>query len=76
MTAPGAISTFPGFFPVQAATEAASPRLANGTCNHRPHHWCNHAATLEWRIIMGRGILLWLLGVPIPIIIILALVWR
>jgi hypothetical protein len=25
---------------------------------------------------MGRGILLWLLGVPIPIIILLALVWR
>jgi hypothetical protein len=25
---------------------------------------------------MGRGILLWLLGVPIPIIIILALLWR
>jgi len=27
-------------------------------------------------VIMGRGILLWLLGVPIPIIIILALLWR
>jgi hypothetical protein len=26
--------------------------------------------------IMGRGILLWLLGVPIPIIIILALIWH
>ena len=26
--------------------------------------------------IMGRGILLWLLGVPIPIIILLALFWR
>jgi hypothetical protein len=26
--------------------------------------------------IMGRGILLWLLGVPIPVIIILALVMR
>jgi hypothetical protein len=26
--------------------------------------------------IMGRGILLWLLGVPIPIIILLALIWR
>jgi hypothetical protein len=30
----------------------------------------------EWRIIMGRGILLWLLGVPIPIIILLALLWH
>jgi hypothetical protein len=29
-----------------------------------------------WRNIMGRGILLWLLGVPIPIIILLALFWR
>jgi hypothetical protein len=28
------------------------------------------------RTTMGRGILLWLLGVPIPIIILLALVWR
>jgi hypothetical protein len=26
--------------------------------------------------VMGRGILLWLLGVPIPIIIILALLWH
>jgi len=25
---------------------------------------------------MGRGILLYLLGVPIPIILLLALVWR
>lgn len=31
--------------------------------------------TLE-EAIMGRGILLWLLGVPIPIIIILALIWH
>jgi len=26
--------------------------------------------------VMGRGILLWLLGIPIPIIILLALFWR
>ena len=25
---------------------------------------------------MGRGILLWLLGVPIPVILILALIWH
>jgi len=25
---------------------------------------------------MGRGILLWLLGVPIPIIILLAILWH
>ena len=34
------------------------------------------ADKIQWRNIMGRGILLWLLGVPIPIIIILALVWH
>jgi hypothetical protein len=26
--------------------------------------------------VMGRGILLWLLGVPIPVIILLALIWH
>jgi hypothetical protein len=26
--------------------------------------------------MMGKGILLWLLGVPLPIILILALVWH
>ena len=34
---------------------------------------------LEWRRKenpMGRGILLWLLGVPIPIIIIILLFWH
>jgi len=25
---------------------------------------------------MGRGILLWLLGVPIPVIILILLLWR
>jgi hypothetical protein len=28
------------------------------------------------RLRMGRGILLWLLGVPIPVIILLALIWH
>jgi hypothetical protein len=28
------------------------------------------------KMTMGRGILLWLLGVPIPIIILLALIWH
>jgi hypothetical protein len=33
--------------------------------------------TLNKELIkMGRGILLWLLGVPIPIIILLALIWH
>ena len=26
--------------------------------------------------VMGRGILLWMLGIPIPIIILLALFWH
>ena len=30
----------------------------------------------EGEFSMGRGILLWLLGVPIPIIILLALFWH
>jgi hypothetical protein len=33
-------------------------------------------ALIKMEAIMGRGILLWLLGVPIPIIILLALVWH
>ena len=34
---------------------------------------------IGWKVqesVMGRGILLWLLGVPIPVIILLALLWR
>jgi hypothetical protein len=31
---------------------------------------------LEEYMGMGRGILLWLLGIPLPIIILLALFWR
>jgi hypothetical protein len=30
----------------------------------------------HWRLPMGRGILLWLLGVPIPVIIIIMLLFR
>jgi hypothetical protein len=30
----------------------------------------------ESRMGFGRGVLLWLLGIPIPIIILLALFWR
>ncbi|EHL97460.1 hypothetical protein HMPREF9946_04143 [Acetobacteraceae bacterium AT-5844] len=33
-------------------------------------------STVRRRHIMGRGILLWLLGVPIPVIILLALLFR
>jgi len=27
-------------------------------------------------MVMGKGILLWLLGVPIPVILLLALIWH
>lgn len=30
----------------------------------------------QWSWIMGRGILLWLLGIPLPIIILLLLFWH
>jgi len=32
--------------------------------------------TLEDHMGMGRGLLLWLLGIPLPIIILLAIFWR
>jgi hypothetical protein len=32
--------------------------------------------TIRRKHVMGRGILLWLLGIPIPVIIILALLFR
>jgi hypothetical protein len=34
--------------------------------------------TLEQELVMGfgRGLLLWILGIPLPIIILLALFWR
>jgi len=31
---------------------------------------------MEATMTFGRGALLWLLGVPLPIILLLALVWR
>ena len=30
----------------------------------------------QWRQVMGRGILLWLLGIPLPIIILLLIFWH
>ena len=40
-------------------------------CCHSPVQRCFKEA-----FVMGRGILLWLLGVPIPVILLLALVWH
>ena len=47
---------------------AASARNQNG-----PYALCPRFIR---EATMGRGILLWMLGVPIPIIILLALVWH
>jgi hypothetical protein len=38
------------------------------------HHHCYRK--LEVDMGFGRGVLLWLLGVPIPIIILIALFWH
>lgn len=35
-----------------------------------------HQTTGNRRSPMGRGILLWLLGIPIPLIILIMLFWR
>ena len=34
------------------------------------------SASIAMEEPMGRGILLWMLGVPLPIILLLALFWR
>jgi hypothetical protein len=50
------------------------------TWNHSPrrefysyHRCCNE---LEVDMGFGRGVLLWLIGVPIPIILLIALFWH
>jgi hypothetical protein len=51
----------------------------SGECSDR---WRNFFVLFKFllqetmEVVMGRGILLWLLGVPIPIIILLALFWH
>ena len=55
----------------QSVVAAEGGSLRDGIWNDRPYA-PNHIR----RKIMGRGILLWLLGVPIPIIILLALFWH
>ncbi len=40
-------------------------------------HYCRLEQRIaQMEIIMGRALLLWFLGVPIPIIILLALFWH
>ena len=54
-----------------------SPEQLTG---HSRPGYPTHAIPVMTKILedqeMGRGILLWLLGVPIPIIILLALLWH
>jgi hypothetical protein len=56
-------------------TATAGPlRRTGNPGRHRPFRLCTPANSR--RLQMGRSILLWLVGVPIPIIILLALFWR
>jgi hypothetical protein len=45
-----------------------------GSWRQSSHKNINHIR--EFNMGFGRGLLLWLLGIPLPIIIILALFWR
>jgi hypothetical protein len=64
---------------------ALRPRAPRGTCAGRRGN-SPGAGTFRFRTVrlysrwkepgMGKGILLWLLGIPLPIIIILLLIWH
>ena len=62
--------------PVSIAFPFSPPCLAGTFCVLRNSAGINDHASMDKENSMGRGILLWLLGVPIPIIIILALIWH
>jgi hypothetical protein len=52
-------------------------RVISNPMEPRVHKTVTDAGCIiSWEVQMGRGILLWLLGVPIPVIILLALLWR
>jgi hypothetical protein len=54
--------------------ECSGPSVAAGSSNQDAH--CGFQEGTITEVPMGRGILLWLLGVPIPVIILLALFWH
>ncbi len=54
---------------------AGNVRMSSGN-ESLPHQFMGHGNTQAEECLMGRGILLWLLGVPIPIIILLALFYH
>jgi hypothetical protein len=63
-------------------TIVTSPPVVTAGCARMPHQrereplarrFCLH---VEEEVAMGRGILLWLLGIPIPIIILILIFWH
>lgn len=54
------------------------PSRADGTDGRGKEHPAAPIISLwqQWRNNMGKGILLWLIGVPIPVILILWLLFR
>src|SRR5437773_1442530 len=77
-----------GSFPGQGLTDRRGPRLSRSPVSTFPVPLdgvplgtllrpCSFlGGTFSEESVMGRAILLWLLGVPIPIIILLALLWH
>ena len=59
-----------------AAPPAAPPAKRNCRERNGPSAGLQSIIRPPRRVLMGRGILLWLLGVPIPVIILLALFYR
>ena len=57
------------------ATAKSMARTRTGTLYRRRPFFGIATPSLEGTV-MGRGILLWLLGVPIPVIILILLFWH
>jgi hypothetical protein len=53
------------------------PEAPRGSGTRNAHRWfLRQRNQALWREAMGKGILLWLLGIPIPIILLLLLFWH
>jgi len=59
---------------ILTAPEAVSRR--SGTPRRLPRYPVTTTFNTETNMTWGKGALLWLLGIPLPIIILLALFWR
>lgn len=58
----------------QGSTQArVDANSSNGTCRAGARFLCT---TQEAMMGFGKGALLWLIGIPLPIILLLALFWR